>query len=134
MVYHSELTVSPTPQSPQDCFGKIAAIVHKRFDFTDFGSFDFIVVGGGTAGSVITNRLTENINWKVLLLEAGDLNDEYTDMPFVFDASGLSDRNWGYLTEPQRNGCYGMLKTYRNILNLIENFRKREETVSLSER
>lgn len=37
-------------------------------------NFDYIIIGGGTAGPVVATRLTENPNNSVLLMEAGDEN------------------------------------------------------------
>lgn len=78
----------------------------------EYGEFDFIIVGGGSSGSVVANRLSEVSNWKILLLEAGDNNDEFTDIPYFFEPAANSDRNWGYFTVPQKNACLGKYNSH----------------------
>ncbi|KAJ3630375.1 hypothetical protein MTP99_011574 [Tenebrio molitor] len=74
----------------------------------DFGSYDFIVVGAGSAGSVLATRLSEVPDWSVLLLEAGGEEDDFNAIPGMFPYLQFSDMNWGYFTTPQTNCCLGM--------------------------
>ena len=66
--------------------------------------FDYIIIGAGSAGCVLANRLTEDPNIKVLLLEAGGKDDSLiVRMPA--GAGGLINAkgayNWGFWTEPE---------------------------------
>lgn len=58
--------------------------------------YDFIIVGGGSAGSVLANRLTEIGDWKVLLLEAGGHETEISDVPILSLYLHKSKLDWKY--------------------------------------
>ena len=67
-------------------------------------NYDFIVVGGGTAGAVVASRLSENLKYHVLLIEAGDQESVETDMPAMYPMDFVSNSGieyWNYKTVPQ---------------------------------
>lgn len=76
-------------------------------DFLDV--YDFIIIGAGSAGSVVANRLTEVENWNVLLLEAGGDETEISDVPLMAGYLQLSKMDWKYKTEPSGTSCLGEL-------------------------
>ncbi len=66
-------------------------------------TFDYIIVGAGSAGCVLANRLSENPECTVLLVEAGSKDWH----PFIHMPAGLAklvnvkSLNWNYNTEPE---------------------------------
>ncbi|KAF2903277.1 hypothetical protein ILUMI_02913, partial [Ignelater luminosus] len=67
--------------------------------------YDFIIVGAGSAGSVVANRLSEIASWKVLLLEAGYPTTNVGQHPTLPMGLQLTEYNWGFTSEPQKNIC-----------------------------
>ncbi|KAF5272020.1 hypothetical protein FQR65_LT05001 [Abscondita terminalis] len=65
----------------------------------DGDEFDFIVVGAGSAGSILANRLSENHEWKVLILEAGDYPSSSSEIPKAFFGLVQTKEDWGYTYE-----------------------------------
>lgn len=65
--------------------------------------YDYIIVGAGTAGSVLANRLSENPDHRVLVIEAGPRDQSiFIHMPAAFSEPLKNDRlNWGFYSEPE---------------------------------
>ncbi|MBN8968460.1 MAG: choline dehydrogenase [Rhizobiales bacterium] len=71
----------------------------------DVSEFDYVVVGAGSAGCVVANRLSEDGRHKVLLLEAGP-RDNYIwiHIPIGYGKTMFhKSYNWGFYTDPEPN-------------------------------
>ncbi|KAF6210586.1 hypothetical protein GE061_013692 [Apolygus lucorum] len=67
--------------------------------------YDFVIVGAGSAGNVLANRLTEISNWTVLLLESGGDETIISDVPMMSYNMWFTDQDWNYSTVAQANAC-----------------------------
>lgn len=67
--------------------------------------YDFIIAGGGTAGCILANRLTENGKYRVLLVEAGaNAKSMWISIPAGFSKLLTNPVfNWRFKTEPESN-------------------------------
>ena len=65
-------------------------------------NYDYIIVGGGSAGCVLASRLSENSKVNVLLIEAGGQQTMVSDIPgatmLLYD-----ELTWKYNIEPETN-------------------------------
>jgi choline dehydrogenase len=70
-----------------------------------FGSYDYVIVGAGSAGCLLANRLSQRPQTRVLLLEAGGKDDYFwIDIPVGYLYTIANPRtDWCYRTEPDEH-------------------------------
>ncbi|KAG8172674.1 hypothetical protein JTE90_012160, partial [Oedothorax gibbosus] len=71
--------------------------------------YDYIVVGAGSAGSVVSSRLSEIPCVTVLLLEAGKAPPLLNDVPGLWRYFWFSDLDWAYKTVPQKHSGFALI-------------------------
>ncbi|KIJ48784.1 GMC oxidoreductase [Sphaerobolus stellatus SS14] len=80
-----------------------AGIVERVKDLPKL-SYDFVIIGGGTAGNVVASRLTEDPSVSVLVLEAGGLNTGIENVSIPLQCPILTPNtpfDWNFTTTPQ---------------------------------
>ncbi|XP_058799456.1 glucose dehydrogenase [FAD, quinone]-like [Phymastichus coffea] len=70
--------------------------------------FDFIVVGSGTAGSTVAARLSEQLRWRVLLIERGVDPSPLSDIPALLLLLQGTKEDYSYKVKPDKRYCLGM--------------------------
>lgn len=73
-----------------------------------YNMYDFIIIGGGSAGAAMAARLSEIPEWNILLIEAGPDETFLSEVPLVFPTLQQSDLDWKFKTEQSDKFCLAM--------------------------
>lgn len=78
------------------------------------------VVGAGTAGCVLANRLSEDPLSSILLIEAGDSvhDDKLMQIPLAVMFANTSKYDWKFVTVPQKNSFLGSRDKVWVLINI----------------
>lgn len=78
------------------------------------------LVGGGTAGSVVASRISEEPCVKVLLLEAGPKPPLISEVPGLSTSLLGTDVDWKFQTIPQKHSATGLKNKVNQTANFVE--------------
>ncbi|CAG2112306.1 unnamed protein product [Medioppia subpectinata] len=93
----------------------ILSVLHDQYNHiaylqtTHETEYDYVIVGAGSAGSVMAARLSEDPYVTVLLLEAGGPETTLSDIPMNGVNLQTGPMDWSFRTLPQRRACKGMV-------------------------
>lgn len=97
-------------QAPiQSLHQKFITMATQTLPAEDVASYDYLIVGGGTAGCVVASRLAEYLPKKrILLIEGGptDVGDNRVLLLNDRIKTISTDLDYGYTSVPQPNGMY----------------------------
>ncbi|KAI0670235.1 GMC oxidoreductase [Trametes maxima] len=91
------------PSSFATLYNPVASNIVSADDKSQWCLYDYVIVGGGTAGCVLASRLSEDANTTVLLIEAGKSHEGslFSRIPLAFPRLFNSSYDWKYETIPQ---------------------------------
>lgn len=81
-------------------------------------SYDYIIVGGGTAGCILASRLSENPEISVLLIEAGGTFSPFSKIPFLTSQQQRTQNDWKLETTSQKYSSFGFVDQVNDSVHI----------------